>query len=718
MQNLKEKSGFTPRFYNVFLAELVYLQKRREQVGLDSQQISHEHERLAQLAEKSKKSVTSEIPDSERKTPQTDIRPDSDAGLVGLALSGGGIRSATFNLGLLQGMARKGVLRFCDYLSTVSGGGYIGSCFSSLLDNQSAAVQDMRDEDGKEKHFPFRFERAKKPDERKEVKYLREHGNYLAVKGSLSDYARMIGTYLSGLVLTNLVSIALVILLGCCISLIPGWEGARMIMKSCFWISLFSLLMVVAIRGAGTFPEIDFAGRERLRSIYGAIVIVSLLFGLSAGIIYLSIHLQSIAAPAKDILGGLSIASVLGLVVGLFNSQSKRLQGVLKVALRFGQIAVIPVLLAWLLRVLWATDIFEEHTFKIFIAALVLLFVSLFLNTNRISLHNFYRDRLSKAYVIKRVKTENELDVIESNDAFRLSRLHDCENGAPYHLINTSLNVPGSADRYLRGRGADFFFFSKLFIGSESTGYMPSISYQKGKTLLATAMAISGAAASPQMGSSTNPILRFVMTLLNIRLNRWMPNPDPDYRSKIKVWPYYFVKEILGKTKETDGLLNLSDGGHHENLGIYPLLKRRCKFIIASDAAADPNFAMNDLANLQRKARIDLGVDIKMEDMELLRPDPETANTAKHYVKAAMLYPDGKEGVLLYVKSSLTGDEPEDLLAYRRKNPDFPDQTTADQFFDEAQFESYRKLGELIGRELFAEKDILEKLREGRVETS
>jgi hypothetical protein len=110
-------------------------------------------------------------------------------------------------------------------------------------------------------------------------------------------------------------------------------------------------------------------------------------------------------------------------------------------------------------------------------------------------------------------------------------------------------------------------------------------------------MAISGAAVSPQMGTATNAILRFVMTLLNIRLNRWLPNPEPDCRPKIQFWPYYFVKKILGKTKEADGLLNLWDGGHHENLGIYPLLKRRCNFIIVSDAGADPNFAMNDFTN-------------------------------------------------------------------------------------------------------------------------
>ena len=273
-------------------------------------------------------------------------------------------------------------------------------------------------------------------------------------------------------------------------------------------------------------------------------------------------------------------------------------------------------------------------------------------------------------------------------------------NGAPYHLINTTLNVPASTDRYLRGRGADLFFFSKHYVGSEATGYRNTEKYNGGKTRLATAMAISGAAVSPQMGTSTNAGLRALLTLLNVRLNRWMPNPKPDftYMRKITLWPYYFIKELLGKTKESDNLLNLSDGGHHENLGVYPLLKRRCRVIIASDATADPGFAMNDLANVIRKARIDLGVNIRIDLKDHLRPDPETMRTKNYYAIGDIFYPskdpNGTKGKLLYIKSTITGEEPEDLLAYRREHPSFPDQTTGDQFFDEAQFESYRKLGE------------------------
>jgi predicted acylesterase/phospholipase RssA len=66
-------------------------------------------------------------------------RPDVQ-NLVGLALSGGGIRSATFNLGVLQGLQSRNALRIFDYLSTVSGGGFIGAWWSAWLSRQGRAA--------------------------------------------------------------------------------------------------------------------------------------------------------------------------------------------------------------------------------------------------------------------------------------------------------------------------------------------------------------------------------------------------------------------------------------------------------------------------------------------------------------------------------------------------------------------------------------------------
>jgi len=338
--------------------------------------------------------------------------------------------------------------------------------------------------------------------------------------------------------------------------------------------------------------------------------------------------------------------------------------------------------------------------FFVFLIVLLLL-ISLFTNINRNALHDFYRERLSKTYLIRRwcQNEKAEGKEIVPNPSVLMKDIHACCNG-PYHLINTTLNVPSSENPALHGRGADFFIFSKYYCGAESTGYQDTQKYEDGKTKLGTAMAISGAAASPESGSGGNLIMSFIMTLLNIRLNQWMPNPNRKRLPLFTIWPRYLSHEFLRHGTENEPLLNLSDGGHHENLGVYPLLKRRCRLIIASDAGADPNYQMEDFANLQRKASIDLGVTIDMDMSPLYAKrtqNPDQKNSQAYFVKGTITYADGQKGTLLYIKTTMTGHEPEQLLGYRRQHPTFPDETTADQFFDEAQFESYRKLGELIG---------------------
>jgi MFS family permease len=456
--------------------------------------------------------------------------------------------------------------------------------------------------------------------------------------------------------------------------------------------------------------ELQIRGRKRvecINAVLAMILVVSLAMGL---ITLLAINWkkfgETILDLTKKILAGVSVVSALGLIADLFSSKNEKVSAALNIFFRVGWILVLPVLFAWLLYFLAQFKAYEMPYHLLTLAfAFFFLIASLFIDTNRISLHHFYRDRLSEAYVIKIERKRNDdckvvEEKIASNEPLLVSKLHEHKNGAPYHLINTTLNVPGSDDRYLRGRGADLFFFSKNYVGSEVTGYRNTENYNKGKTRLATVMAISGAAASPQMGTSTNAGLRTLLTLLNVRLNRWMPNPNPKYDKKIKLWPWYFIKEILGTAKEKDRLLNLSDGGHHENLGVYPLLKRRCRLIIASDATADPGYSMKDLANVIGKARIDLGVNVEI-NLDNLRPDPDTRETKSYYAVGDILYPDGVNGKLIYIKTSITGNEAEDLLAYRRKHTRFPDESTADQFFDETQFESYRKLGETAALKTF-----------------
>ena len=216
-------------------------------------------------------------------------------------------------------------------------------------------------------------------------------------------------------------------------------------------------------------------------------------------------------------------------------------------------------------------------------------------------------------------------------------------------------------------------------------------------------MAISGAAAAPNMGTLTSPRYRFWLALLNLRLGYWLRRPARHTgvldRFRPPIGWYYFFLEITGLMSDKTRYLNLSDGGHIENLGIYELLRRRCKFVIAIDGEADPQRSFGGLLTLTQLAKIDLGVTIE-PDLADLRVEKDGLGRA-HFGVSRIDYPDGNHGLLLYVKSSLTGNESEFLRKYRAENPDFPHQSTAQQLFSETQFEAYRVLGEHIAKDLF-----------------
>jgi len=199
--------------------------------------------------------------------------------------------------------------------------------------------------------------------------------------------------------------------------------------------------------------------------------------------------------------------------------------------------------------------------------------------------------------------------------------------------------------------------------------------------------------------------MAFLLTLFNVRLGWWVGNP------REKAWKYrgprwslfYLLTELFGQTDEKSWYVYLSDGGHFENLGIYELVRRRCKYIVACDAGADANMGFEDLGNAIRKIRIDFGVDVEI-DLDMVRPLAGQRFSRWHHAIGVIRYDQADRnesvGMLVYIKASLTGDESGDVLEYAGHNPSFPHQSTADQFFDESQFESYRKLGEHIAWEI------------------
>jgi hypothetical protein len=645
-------------------------------------------------------------------------------GFAGLALSGGGIRSATFNLGLLQSLGRRGVLPRFDYLSTVSGGGYIGSCLSSLLSDPGAGVEPG--------NFPLRYGGS---EERTEVKYLRQHSNYLSPRhGPFNlDTWRLVSAYILGLV----VSLATGLALFCAASaawilLYPrllAWLGAPGVehdvwgRPSAHLVPLFvpaavalGLWLLVGLVYAGfSLFKWTFGFRREATQLLGLLLLLFAVLalvgalplafawlkasgGAFAGQVLHAIAPNMNAETAKDAFLSLlaSGASAAALFLVRPRTLGERAAGTEGLRPKLLGLAATALMLFTLVVVLFAVWDHREHAWLLLGMALALLAVLSFAtDINRVSMFYFYRDRLSDAYIIIRSR-----DDVRPNDALKLSDVNSWERGGPYHLINTTVNLSGSRHPSLRGRKSDFFLLSPLYCGSQVTGYLPTAEYEGDRMGLASAMAISGAAANPQYGFRTSPTLAFLMALLNVRLGVWGQNPRTRFvrsglaRRLLRLWPYYLALELLAQSNEERWFLNLSDGGHIENLGVYELLRRRCRFILASDAGADPHCTFEDLGNLIRKARIDLGVQIKLDPSALV---PDASGLSKdHVVRGQILYPEG-EGTLLYVKTAVLASDSEDLRQYNREHAAFPHETTADQFFDEAQFESYRELGYLSG---------------------
>jgi Patatin-like phospholipase len=322
--------------------------------------------------------------------------------------------------------------------------------------------------------------------------------------------------------------------------------------------------------------------------------------------------------------------------------------------------------------------------------------IARFIDINKFSLHAMYRNRLIRAYLgaSNRSENVNQFTGFGNSDDFVMHELN--ARLRPFHVLNITLNLVSGKRLAWQQRKAVPFTVSAKHCGSFHLGYRTSQEYAGGISL-GTAMTISGAAASPNMGYYSSPAVGFIMTLFNARLGAWLGNPGKHGGSTWKKQGpesavTSIVREAFGLTTDDCPYVYLSDGGHFENLGLYEMVRRRCQFIVAVDASADPEMHFGDLGNALRKIRIDMNIDIKFDDdwVENLR------SGRKRWAVGTIFYDQTKidrNGTLIYIKPVLCQTEPPDVLAYHAANPAFPHQSTANQFFNESQTESYRMLG-------------------------
>ncbi len=351
--------------------------------------------------------------------------------------------------------------------------------------------------------------------------------------------------------------------------------------------------------------------------------------------------------------------------------------------------------------------------------ALLSLLLSVPINVNRFSLHALYRNRLIRAFLgAARGSAGRAPDPFTGFDpadnvamAQSMPGTSMPGTGGPQrllHVVNVALNVVSSRRLAWQERKAEAFSITALACGNPNVGYRRTAEYGARHGIsLGTAMAISGAAVSPNQGYHSSPLVGFLLMLFNVRLGWWLGNPRyarPSRRDGPRLGLVPALQELAGATDDQRNWAYLSDGGHFENLGIYEMVRRRCRAIVVSDAGCDPQTRLEDLGNAVRKCFIDFGVRIEFDRLDLpARPGdkpPPAAGAAQPQVYCAIgriIYPGtGPDGWILYVKPAYHGNEPADIRSYALAHPEFPHETTSDQWFSESQFEAYRSLGEHI----------------------
>jgi len=722
--------------------------------------------------------------------------PETDQPIVGICCSGGGVRSAAFNLGALQVLKEEGVLDRAHFLTAVSGGAYIAASHAIVANYSSD--ETLIDQPA-----------VYAPGSPEEL-YLRTHSSYIApgLSGKMNALIRLLGG-----IAVNIVLVAAALFL---LARPAAWLYTREIQIGEFGVTCplqpglavqpdvalppdpfrnpdcppppgigdpqrpnmpidlnrWPLLTWSPLAAGVLFAFVSLLARMR-ESVRQFVVAWSRrLVALGLFFVVLVVVIPILVRFVRMVLPELASAPIIDSVLRAFKVPGTAPEEQTSRLLQFLSLLVSSGVVAWVIR--W---LFSKRWSRLAMAvASVLgpllvggLFLS-YLNDSTVagaatmatrglnpplsgsdlgywpavllalilsygvadltrwSLHPFYKRRLATAYSLRRIQERSgriSSWEIPYDDMLRLS-CSQPRTWKPELIVCAAANVtdPGATPP---GRNASPFTFSAHSLGGWQIGYEQTTKYEalfggkaigdpcdqsaKGNlgqdfTLLA-AVAVSGAAFSPSMGKMTRKSLTFLLTLANLRLGVWLPNPrwmdhwekvaslpSAARKGAVRPRPKYLIKEMLGLNKLDDRFLYVTDGGHYENLGLVELLRRRCTMIYCIDATGGEGDDFSTLGEAVEIARADTSVEIHIDPRDLV-PDKESGWSPVGHVLGTVNYLDRKKlGRLVYIRTALTKDAPLNAKTYRRKNPDFPHDPTLDQSFDEEQFEAYRALGE------------------------
>ena len=463
----------------------------------------------------------------ERRASTGSVPPD--APLVGLALSGGGIRSAAFNMGVLQVLARSGLLARTDYLSSVSGGGYIASCLTWLRAHVPASSATHLGD------VPLANGTGTVLD------WLRAHGRYLITGNGLSGWT-LAASILSGTLLNLFVLLPVILLLIGLASgdwfefrwppelrmpgagAVPAHDGFMLIAIAGVALLALYLLATLAFALSTVLPPLrQLSAGQYLRQRLGQL--------LGSGVTFIGIGLLPVLAGVEETVASFlrvdfaqeltrHLTWIVPLVTGMLSVRQANKQG--EHAGTFA-VAGLALVLCGLFTALYHlahhTTLLATPAFMVWLAASALF--ALVCDINAVSMHSYYRSRLAEAFLPEVGDVDNGAN---HPLLFRLTDVRAAAGG-PFHIINTTLNTTSSTNAKLRARNGENMILTPLYCGSSATGYRRTSSYLRGELTLSTAFSVSGAAVDPDTYATKSRAVSFLMALLNIRLGIWVANP-------------------------------------------------------------------------------------------------------------------------------------------------------------------------------------------------